>query len=1120
MPVGARFCPRCGRAVDEGTRTEERKLVTVLFADLAGSTALAAGRDPERVARILNRYAVTMRDTLESWGGTVEKYIGDAVVAAFGVPAVREDDATRALNAAIEMLEALETLNQELEREHGVQLALRIGINTGNVLAATAGRLDQRFLAGDAVNIAARLQQAAEPGEVLVADRTADAAARSFRFDAPTQLDVKGRTAAVSARRLIGPSPDEALPGSLQSPLLGRDRELDVLHGLLDEAIRTGKPSLGLVVGAAGIGKSRLMRDFLEQAEARVPHLRVLRGRCRATGHGITYWALGEIVRQACGISLDDPPEDARGKLERRVASLFAQPGEEAHDAGNVTFALAMTAGIGVPGNPLDRIRPIAVADALAQAWPQFATAEAQRAPTALFVEDLHWADEQLLAMLGHIARRSDGPLLVLATARPEFVDDHPGFAVAQEKATSLALGPLDEGDEERMVEGLLGGQRVPANIRGPVLDRAEGNPFFLEQLVGELIDSGALAHDAGGWRVMRGAVNPALPDTIHGVLAARIDRLSGPEKLVLQEAAVVGRTFWRPAVNLSIEDHFVRPALDGLEAKGFVLARRSSSVAGETEYQFKHALVRDVAYAGISLARRARSHARVAVWLEGLTGAGDESVVELLAYHYRAALLGEGSDFAWTDDSAARAVVRDRAFPVLLAAGAAARQRNSTARGLEHHQAALELAINDSERARAYEESGDDHGWSYHADPSVEAWTAALELRRSLGDDEACARICLKAARHCAIYWGGFANRPSGEVVERFVDEGLDRSHEPLTRAWLLALRALASGSYTGLGRPDPRPTEVRIEAAKEAASIADQIDNGDVHALAARSLQGLYLQAGRPDRSLELAEEQLAKMPRVVALRDRLVHTSFAIAQIMDLAGDFERALAIAEDTKKRASHESAHERMHATYFVMAPLYRLGRWPEMVPLVQEHLDAFAEETVDMNCPFTRSGPVVGALALERLGNFDAAREAESRIVPNEKQPGLVEAWMAERALMRGDPGEARAIAERTLAFGRGPSIEQPPYELAVLVEALAALEDWTALSAVLPTARERTGFLVWLAPAIERAEAARLEAAGDGDGARAALGRALATYLQLGMEAEVAKTQQRLAGLAQRRI
>jgi len=1094
---------------------EERKQVTILFADVVGSTELADGRDPERVARILERYAATMREVLESWGGTVEKYIGDAVVAAFGVPAVREDDPSRALHAALEMLDRLETLNAELERKHAVRLSLRIGVNTGDVLAATSGRLDQRFLAGDAVNIAARLEQAAPSGAILVAGRTADATARSFRFDAPMQLNLKGTSAPTAARRLLGSDPDGSMAVVLQAPLIARDRELRALQDLLDEAIRVGRPCSCLVVGPAGIGKSRLTREFLAQAEVRVPSLRVLRGRCRSTSH-VTYWALSEIVRQASGISLDDSVELSRSKLERTVKSLFGHESQEARDADDVTFALATTAGISMQDNPLDRIRPIAVADALGHAWPRFATAEAQQAPTVLLVEDLHWADDQLLATLKHIASRSDGPLLVMATARPEFAEDHPGFTIAREGATSISLRALDEEDEERLIEGLLGWQSIPATFRRSLLERTEGNPFFLEQLVGGLIDSGALTHDSEGWHVNVSASTATLPDTVHGVLAARIDRLSGPEKLALQEAAVVGRTFWRQAVGMSVQDDVLRPALATLEAKGFVLPRPSSSMAGEREYIFQHALVRDVAYAGIPLARRARSHARVAAWLDGVAGRNDQGIVELIAYHYRAALFGEGSDLAWTNDPVARGAVRDQAFITLLAAGTAARQRNATARGLELHQLALAMAVNDTERARAYEALGDDHGWSYHGDPSVEAWTTALEIQRVLGDDEACARICLKAARHCAIYWGGFANRPTGETVDRFVNEGLARTHDQLIRAWLLALRAHASGSYAALGHADPLTLEARIAAAEESTAIASRVDNVDVKSLAIRSLGGLYLLAGQPGRSLELAEDQLAMMERVVVLRDRLVQTSLALAGIMDIGGDFERALALARDTKDRTRNESAHERMHATYFVMAALYRLGRYAEIVPLIGEHLSAFAEETVDMNCPFTRGGPVIGALVLDRLGNDMAARDAETRIVPNDDQPGIVEAWMAERALRNGHPADARKIAERTLAFGRGQTVEEPPYELPVLVEALAELKDWPGLDALLPTARGQAAYLAWLPPAIERAEAARLAAEGDIGGAQAALHRALATYRRLHMEAEVAATQRRLDDLA----
>ncbi len=1138
VPADARFCASCGRAVVDIRRAEERKLVTILFADLVGSTTLAEGRDPERVAYILDRFASIMTEALELWGGSVEKYIGDAIVAAFGVPVVREDDARRALHAALDMQERLATLNEELARGLDVRLELRIGVNTGDVLAATAVRLDQRFLAGDGVNVAARLEQAAGPGEIVVATRTADATGRSFRFDTPVDIEVKGKTRPLSARRLIGPSEEGSGRGEWEAPMLGRDRELRKLQDLLEDAMGTGTPRLGLILGPAGIGKSRLVRAFLADAHVAVPHLRVLRGRCRSTGHGITYWALGEIVREASGISMDEPADVAGEKLTRSIAGLFspdAFPGEDgadsqdgrvepsgqaARDARDVTFALATTAGIRLQDNPLARIRPIAVADALGRAWPRFVTAEARRAPTVLLVEDLHWADEQLVSTLELIAGRSEGPLLILATARPEFIEEHPRFGATRGEWTSLSLRPLDEDVEERLVEALLGWPDAPVGFRRALLGRAEGNPFFLEQLLGGLIDSGRLVRGSDGWRLIGDAATTGLPDTIHGVLAARIDRLSGPEKLVLQEAAVVGRTFWLPAVALSIDEDAVRPALDGLEARGLVLVRASSSLAGESEYLFKHALVRDVAYASIPLARRARSHARVAGWLKVLTERDDEGAIELVAYHYRAALLGEESNLAWISDPVARADVRNHAFEALMAAGTTARQRNATGRGLDLHGAALELAIDDAERARAYEDLGDDHGWSYHGELAVELWRQALDLQRSQGDDEACARICLKAARHCAIYWGGFADRPSGATVDQFVDEGLSRSKELLTRGWLLAIRGLASAAYTALGMADPQPLEVRIAAAEEAMTIAVELGNIDVEALAIRTLGGLYLEADQPDRSLALAENQLAMMDRVVVLRDRLLHTSLALARIMDIGGDLERALALAEDARARAVDESAHERMHATYFEMACLYRLGRWSQILPLLDEHLAAFAQETVDMNCPFTRGGPVIGALVLDRLGLADAARNIQSSIAPNDARPGLVEAWIAERALLNGDASAARAIAERTLNFGRGPSIEEPPYELAVLVEALAALADWPALAEAMPVGRAHEGNVAWLAPAIDRAEAARLVADGDLPGARGALERALETYERLQMAQEIDATRGRLASLAELEI
>jgi hypothetical protein len=365
-------------------------------------------------------------------------------------------------------------------------------------------------------------------------------------------------------------------------------------------------------------------------------------------------------------------------------------------------------------------------------------------------------------------------------------------------------------------------------------------------------------------------------------------------------------------------------------------------------------------------------------------------------------------------------------------------------------------------------------------------------------------------------VYWGGFAERPTGETVDRYLDEGLRHSPEPLVRAQLLAVRGLARSSYARLSRPDPLSADERIAAAKEAAGIARDLGDPDVQALAARSLGGLYFDTERPADALVVAREQLDVVGRVTSLRDRMLHTSLALAQIMDLGGELARAAELAAEVRTLSVDTSAHERMHATYFVMATLFRLGRWDDIPFYLDEHLVAFDEEEVDITCPFTRSGPVVGAIALDQLGRDGDAKRASEAIVPNPEAPGLVEAWQAERALLSGDAEAAVAIASRVAAFGRGLTVEEPPYEVPVVVEGLAALERWDEMHAAIDTALARAGNVAWLPPAIDRAEAAELVATGDAAGSASRLERAVETYRRLGMAREETATLGRIAALA----
>ena len=418
----------------------ERKLVTVLFADAMGSTSLADRLDPERLRTVLDSYFAAMAAAVDSWGGTVEKFIGDAVMAVFGVPAVREDDAERALSAAMEMVERLEDLNRELQARHGLTLRMRIGVNTGEVVTGASGGSSQRLVSGDPVNVAARLQAEAEPDAILAGERTYLAARHSFRFGGPMDLQLKGKPDVVRARRVLGKAAESkrGVPG-LSSPLIGRTSELQALDSLLDEVLEARRPRLVTVLGPAGVGKSRLVHEFVSGIGDQRPAALVLRGRCLAAGHGITYWALGEILRASCGIRLDDQTEVALEKLRAEV------PDER------TVQALAATAGIAVPGSELEHLGPQAVLEELAAAWPKLATAQAAAELAVWVVEDLHWAGDPLLEMLERVIARSTGPLLIIGTARADLVEAHPGFGGGSENFSTISLRPLSAKLRQRL---------------------------------------------------------------------------------------------------------------------------------------------------------------------------------------------------------------------------------------------------------------------------------------------------------------------------------------------------------------------------------------------------------------------------------------------------------------------------------------------------------------------------------------------------------------------------------------------------------------------------------------------------------------------------------------------
>jgi tetratricopeptide (TPR) repeat protein len=1058
-----------------------------------------------------------MSAVIESWGGTVEKFIGDAIMAAFGVPVLREDDAERAIRAALDMLSRLEDLNQDFEEKHGVQLRIRIGVNTGEVIAPASGPLDQMIVAGDAVNVAARLEQAAEPGSVLAGERTNLAARHAFRFEGPVALDLKGKAEAVAAWRVVEPLADvtRGVPG-LRSAMVGRDRELETLFALLHEAIEAGGPRMVAVFGPAGIGKSRLVQEFLRTSSANHPDLVVLRGRCPAAGHGITYWALGEILRGATGIGLGDPADVAAEKLRRGAEELLAPLRLGRPDIDQTVFALALTAGITLPANPLETMEPRAVADELSRAWPRFATASASSGPTVVIVEDLHWAEDQLLDMLERLLARSSGPLLFVVTARPEFAESHPEFATGREEVSSVSLRPLTEQQSELLIEGLLSVVDLPAALRGEILSKAEGNPFFVEEIVRRLIEEGALVRDGDRWRATGAVRGIVLPDTVHALLAARIDGLPRDEKRVLQEAAVVGRIFWEEPVARALGDGAVGDSLLRLERRGLVFARPTSAIAGQVEFMFKHALVRDVAYASLPKARRAHAHADHARWIEELAGARVEEFAELIAHHYHTALAGEEADLAWAGDPSSRDSVRERAFESLLRAGAVARRRFAIAKAIELGQQAFEVAATDGERARALEEQGDAHFAAYHGDEAVAAFRQALEiLRGAPGTGDERARVCAKALRMIVEKAGTFRTQPAPQLAEDLLNDGLASAREPLRRAWLLALSGQVGRYWEAFGGHDPRPPEDRIGMTEEGLALAEAEDDIELLPLAARTLSEQYELAGAFSKALETSRRQLGVVARVESLGERALILFEVSQSTIDLANDYVEALELGRRSYEVATKLSAHELMHATYAQMDALYRLGRWDDIEPLLEEHLSVYDQEA-DVICFAVRSGPFIGALVEAHRGNADRALALADRGRGAAGRRQLIlECYYGLVLASSGDPAAGISIMEDAFEMpGYGAAFAYWFRPVLASLDILLTADDRGRLAERLPNGR-RFDAIPQMRAVCDRAEGVLI---GRGDARRASelLRSALDTFERLNAPFESARTREALAGLA----
>jgi class 3 adenylate cyclase/tetratricopeptide (TPR) repeat protein len=649
--------------------------VSVLFCDLVGFTARSEMSDPEDVRARLRPYHRRVREEIERYGGTVEKFVGDAVMAVFGVPKAHEDDAERAVRAGLRILEAIEDMNAT---EAALELQVRIGINTGEAVVALGARPErgEGLVTGDVVNTAARIQSVAPVDAIAVGEPTYRTTALVFEYEQLEPVQLKGKRAPVpmwrarAARSRFGVD----VTRSHTTPFVARELEQRLLHGIYERSLRDASVQLVTIVGEPGVGKTRLVSELGGFVDERPELVSWRQGRCLPYGEGVTFWALGEVVKAEAGILESDSPEQAAHKLD------VAIPSEEP-DREWLKARLAPLVGVDA-GAAADR-------DEAFTAWRRFLESiAAEGRPAILVFEDLHWADAALLAFLEHLVDWAEGvPLLVVCTARPELYERHGGWAGGKRNATTINLAPLTDAETAELVTALLGVAVLPAELQALVLDRAGGNPLYAEELVRSMRDQDLIVRTGRTLRAREGA-RLAFPDSLQALIAARLDTLSPERKALLQDAAVIGRVFWAGAVAaLGARDvAAVKDGLHELSRKELVRPARLSSIEGESEYAFWHLLVCDVAYAQIPRASRAVRHRAAADWIERTAGGRVEDVADLVAHHYITAfeLALAAGDKASQDDLQGRArhwltLAGDRALALDVA-----RAEASYARALE----------------------------------------------------------------------------------------------------------------------------------------------------------------------------------------------------------------------------------------------------------------------------------------------------------------------------------------------------------------------------------------------------------------------------------------------------
>lgn len=950
----------------------ERKLATVLFVDLVDSTQLVTGVDPEVVRRRVNRFFDTVSECVRQHGGIVEKFAGDAVLAAFGVVQAHEDDAHRAARAALAMRQAVAEL----------ELEARIGIEAGELVVESA---DSTFATGEAVNLAARLQQAARPGEILIGPTAHRLAGGSIVVEDAGPLELKGMEAPLRAWRLVDALESSARGLGSRSPLVGREAELELLENTFSRTIRNGRAHLFTIFGEPGIGKSRLAREFVDGVE----RASVLTGRALPYGEGVTYWPLGEMIKAAAGITDDDPLEEAFEKLRACCAEAA------------VADVLGLASGL------LEALEGEHGAQEISWAAREVMSRLAAVQPLILVFEDIHWAEGPLLDLIEQIADGVRAPLLILCLARPELLDARPGWGGGHVRSTAIELEPLSEDESEELVTNLVtqlaatDGELSPAVIE-EILERTEGNPLFVEETIRMLVERGASETDLD-----------RVPDTLQALIGARIDHLPSDGKTLLQRAAVIGRVFWKGALeHLSPDISGTDELLDDLLERELLLREARSSISGETAYRFKHLLIREVAYTGMSKHSRAQYHARFADWLG--VHAGDD-LIEIRAYH-----LDEAVSLLTELDGAPPSELAETTVAVLVKAAKRALARESWPTARKLGLRAVELRPTLGARyvaARA--------AWR------LQDWAAVkIEMEKVRDEARSQGEQALHALALTAL--GEAALRRDGDIgaARALVDEALallEAVDEPVAHFDALVARATIAAWISDV--------DSFIGYMEKAYAIAVAAERKDLQTIAAHALAQTHIVRFELDEAEALLTRALELSGESGSMRAR-AGAALAYAWFLIVKGELDAAETLLEEVRATSAEHGVEPVQSAALAKLGWMARQrGDHRRAEKLLREALRIVVARGDRGGLPDLQGGL---ATTLADVGKLDEAErlalEAQAGASP-EDVSAQVEATQALAAVRAGQgrDAEAEELYRSTIGLARGsafPILEIEPLE------------------------------------------------------------------------------------------